>query len=165
MKKVIKTNGLTICMAVSETSDVEGSTALRIYEMIQAAIDNDGAVIYNGNDEQVEVPFLARLRQMHPDFVEGAADYEGPFEGWDNVNHIYMIDGARCSNDKFIKLVVEKFSPEIVEIWGQTIKAATEHTDMPIFLGADCAAVRCTLEGDTWFEYIITKHHERFQEH
>lgn len=158
MKKIIQNNGVTLCMAVSDTSDTESNVALRIYDTLQSAIDNDGCVIYNGNDETVEVPFLARLRQMHPDFVDGTDNYEGPFEGWDNVLHIFAIDGARCSQEQFVQIVCDKFSPEIVECWHQSLKAAQEHSDFPVFLGADCAAIHCDCEGDTWFEYIITKH-------
>lgn len=154
MSKNAKPN-VALCIAVSETSDPNSETAYRIYRQVQDGIDTDSAVLYNGNDEQIDVPFIARLRAMHPDFVEGAVDYEGPFEGWENVSHIYMVDGSRCKQDMFIDLVTKSFSSELICLWGETLNAAQTHPDIPVFLGDGCVAIHCDLIDETWFEYII----------
>lgn len=157
MKKNNSTSptAITLSMAVTDTTDTEGKSACRVYQIVQDAIDRNAAVIYNGNDETIEVPFIAHIQQMHPDFVATSPDYDGPFDGWDLANHIYMVEANRCTQDQFIDLVASRFSPDIVALWGETMKAAQEHDGFPIFLGEGCVALHIDNDDDSWFEYII----------
>lgn len=155
MKTTPLPNNHNLCIAVYETSNMESETAQIIYRKLQEAIDNNCAVIYNGNDEKIKVPFIARLHQLHPDFVKEAEEYEGPFDGWDNSTHIFMVDGSRCSQDQFIDIVAKNFSNDIIKMWAQSLKLASIESDLPIFLGKGCLAIHCDQNDGTWFEYII----------
>lgn len=149
------TTGLALCLAVSETADTESTAALRIYDAVQSAIDRNAAVIYNGNDETIDVPFIAHIIQMHPDFVRDSPEYDGPFEGWETASHLYMVEASRCPQDKFIDLVTEHFSDDIISLWAETLRAAQTHPDIPIFLGDGCVAIHIDNTDESWFEYII----------
>lgn len=155
MKTIPLQNKHNLCIAVYETSNMESETAQLIYRRLQESIDNNCAVIYNGNDETIEVPFVARLHQMHPDFIKESEEYDGPFDGWDNSTHLFMVDGLRCSQDQFIDLVAKNFSSDIIKLWAETLKLASIQSDLPIFLGKGCLAIHCDQIEGTWFEYII----------
>lgn len=143
-------------MAVSETTNMESKTAQHIYEVVQNAVDRDAAVLYMGNNETIEVPFIAHIRQMHPDFVSTSEeDYNGPFEGWDFATKLYMVEASRCNQDTFIDFVTKHFSPELISIWAKTLKTAQDDSDFPIFLGSGCAAIHVDNSDGSWFEYII----------
>lgn len=148
-------NAISLSLAVTDTTDTEGVSANRVYKIMQDAIDRNAAVIYNGNDEQIDVPFIAHIQQMHPDFAPTSSDYDGPFDGWDLSEHIYMVEANRCTQDQFIEYVTTHFSSDIVALWAETLKAAQEHPDFPVFLGEGCVALHIDNSDDSWFEYII----------
>lgn len=155
MKTTSLQNTHNLCIAVCETSNVESETAQIIYRKLQESIDKNSAVIYNGNDEKIEVPFVARLHRLHPNFIKESEEYEGPFDGWDNCTHILMVDGSRCSHDQFIDIVTKNFSNEIIKMWAHTLKLSISQSNLPIFLGQGCLAIHCDQNDGTWFEYII----------
>lgn len=159
MKKTkIQSNGLSLCIAVSETSDMFSTVAESIYEKVQNAIDNDSLALYNGNDEpkEIDVPLLAPIRSLFPQSHNPSSpEYEGMFYGWENANHLLMVDASKCATENFINLIVKHFSSDIVEMWASALKEAQQDKEFPVFLGDDCAAVHIDLNDGSWFEFII----------
>lgn len=133
---------LNLCIAVTE-SDGEGLDMPTFAKRVAASIKNDGLCIYNGNNEVIGVPFLCKIRTLHPNFI----GRESEFGGWMGCTHIKMIDFDKCGADQRDELLVQNsFNPDTITVWLLNRQMFDDNTTVAIHIEDS--------EGD-WYEYII----------
>lgn len=130
----------TLCIALSEC---EGDSAEMeaVASRIGASIKNDGKTIYNGNDEEIDVPQLFKTAELHPKYVHR----EQEFGGWLNAKHIKMIDFGKCGSEQRHDLLKAHFDSKTFQAWLDNRKE---------FDNAETVAVHIDQTDGSWYEYV-----------
>lgn len=130
----------TLCIALSEC---EGDSAEMeaVASRIGASIKNGGKTIYNGNDEEIDVPQLFKTAELHPKYVHR----EQEFGGWLNAKHIKMIDFGKCGSEQRHDLLKAHFDSKTFQAWLDNRKE---------FDNAETVAVHIDRTDGSWYEYV-----------
>lgn len=130
----------TLCIALSEC---EGDSAEMeaVASRIGASIKNGGKTIYNGNDEEIDVPQLFKTAELHPKYVHR----EQEFGGWLNAKHIKMIDFGKCGSEQRHDLLKAHFDSKTFQAWLDNRKE---------FDNAETVAVHIDQTDGSWYEYV-----------
>lgn len=130
----------SLCIALSEC---EGDSAEMeaVASRIGASIKNGGKSIYNGNDEEIDVPQLFKTADLHPKYV----GREQEFGGWLNAEHIKMIDFGKCGAEQRHDLLKQHFDSKTFQAWLDCRKE---------FDNASTVAVHIDQTDGSWYEYV-----------
>ena len=116
--------------------------------LIQQSVNNRGLIIYNGNDESEEVPFLCNITQVYHTSDHKSDTYTMDFCGWDEWESITVLDFQQLPSMKRHDLLVSHFHPATVQMW---------NANRDSFNDAGTIAVHVQGDDGTWFEHITTK--------
>lgn len=130
----------SLCIALTEC---EGNSAEMeaVASRIGASIKNGGKSIYNGNDEEIDVPQLFKTAELHPKYVHR----EQEFGGWLNAKHIKMIDFGKCGTEQRHDLLKQHFDSKTFQTWLDCRKE---------FDNASTVAIHVDDTDGSWYEYI-----------
>lgn len=130
----------TLCIALSECEG-DGAEMEAVASRIGASIKNGGKTIYNGNDEEIDVPQLFKTAELHPKYVHR----EQEFGGWLNAKHIKMIDFGKCGSEQRHDLLKAHFDSRTFQAWLDYRKE---------FDNAETVAVHIDQTDGSWYEYV-----------
>ena len=136
-------NGLTLIPGVLQCTPDDPRSA-QVVAPLNASIENDGDIIYNGSHEPFRVPVLAKTRDIFPN---------GPIEGWQNAEQLTLIDFDRIAFANREQLLIPHLSSKTIDVYRGTICNGDR---FPHFL-KETAAIHVNQEGGQWFEFIINK--------
>lgn len=136
-----------LSLAVNILTDTETESYTYMADRIQQSIDNEGIVLYNGNDEKIEVPLIACMAQVYPSFVRDSAEWVEEFYGWTNSNRTIVIYFNRVSSDKREALLRQYFDEKTVECW---------LCYRVLFDSDETMAIRVEDSDGSWHEHIIS---------
>lgn len=111
---------------------------------LNASIENDGDIIYNGSHEPFRVPVLCKTRNIFPN---------GPIEGWQNAEQLTLIDLDRIAFANREQIMMQHLSLKTIDVYRGTICNGDK---FPHFLH-NVGAIHVTQEGGQWFEMIFNK--------
>lgn len=148
MKQNQSSTPKAVSMAVREFTSSADAGYSAMASAVQHAIDNNGSIIYNGNDEDssVHVPFLASIAQVYPSFVRTSPDWDDEFFGWCDSARTVAIYFSHVAADQRETLLRQYLDATTVNYW-------LSHRSQ--FDDADCIAIRVEDNDGTWYEHII----------
>lgn len=141
----------TFSAIIEATPDSPMWVSSAVVEPINDSLENDGDIIYNGNDETFAVPTLGKTRNTFRDIWES----DQMLSGYPNATRMVCIDIGRIKESDREETLRKHLDKKTVDVWKSCkikSKTAPQFNEQSAAIHIDC---RDDDGHEYWFEMIV----------